>query len=85
MHEFPEGDGSPSEIDAEQDNKIYQCVKSIIGIEKGIQFSKRADLEPNHLGMAKRFSKLTAPLDASEREYWRMHLRKQRAQERLEY
>jgi hypothetical protein len=70
--------------ESENDDKLYQCIASIIGIEKGIQKEGREDLNTSLLGMAKRLSKLLAPLEAIERSYWTIHLRKQRIQEGLE-
>ena len=66
--------------DAEQDNKLYQCVRSIIGIEKGIQKEHRHDLDAHLRGAAKRLSELLITLDVDERTYWQTHLRKQRLQ-----
>jgi len=76
---------APSIIDKNMDNKIYQCIQSIIGIERGMQLQNRADLDLNHLGMARRFSQLLAPLSTEDKQYWRTHLRKQRAQHGLRY
>jgi len=66
------------------DNQLYQCISSIVGIEKGIQKGGREDLNTSLLGMAKRLSKLLAPLEVTERAYWTTHLRKQRLQQGLE-